>query len=964
MTALVPTDHQRPIRSRPLAALLLMLLACGIWDLLPSGPPPTDSALWQEILGPAKAAASSSDKCLLCHVNISDPRFTRSNLIASLESRVSIPGFWKDLAQQFDPPATSRKDDAAIRWKMAHDLDTRTMAELDERYRLALIAAVNQIRRSQGQPLLDDSPVLLAHPRLDLYAGADSPHSLSTMSCTTCHDGNAAATDFISAGHTLSDRLANATQIMRPMAYVQSNCIDCHRNVDDIRDDAPQLYAGRKLFVTRGCVDCHRMDTIASYEKRKVGPDLRHLAGNLSPQYVQAWITDPTAFRPSTLMPHIFLPDDPNAAQEAAAMTDFLFQHADDKIDSPLPPGAGDYERGRLLFQGHGLEDHDALAHHLPPGLKAGLGCLACHTNLNDWRNDQGDSWIVIDLIRRGSTRLDAQRQYAAMTYNQRQLYALSNMSTPIGDEPAFIHFGPELSAIGQQLTTGRDAQQARQWLFAWLKNPSHYNPHTLMPNLRLTDQEALDLCAYLLAQTRDKADNDLRASSQTPPKVLTILDQKPPDPWHSAVSNNPSPLTDLGGKLIAHYGCMNCHEINAPESLAQSDLDLSNWGRKPLDRLDFGQLTPERHTRQDWLMQHLTAPTITKTTYDQPRMPFFHLDSDQAQSVITFILGNRGPTTNDALMHEAMNPAALAIAKGRALTTLHNCVGCHQTELNHPAIQQYFQPQWISSYAPPVLCGEGNRVQQNFLRDFLPHVRPIRPLPKVRMPSFSLEDQEIAGLTDYFQAASHRESHDLRRWLTQNDACQLDQWALANHQVAAIDLDPAFSTPDQIAQSRADIQYKANFTANLYDCPADTAWPAPTMSQSDFARGERFVQTLQCLECHELSPPEQGGQEADPAHAKAPNLDLSWQRLQRRWVRAWMQEPDVVIHGTNMPPYFTGLKTHDAAGKPVMIANDPFGSTVDDQTNLLLNFLYVAGKNGYATQFKPELRLPVISPP
>ena len=38
------------------------------------------------------------------------------------------------------------------------------------------------------------------------------------------------------------------------------------------------------------------------------------------------------------------------------------------------------------------------------------------------------------------------------------------------------------------------------EWIFAWLKNPQALVPGTLEPNLGLTDQEALDLTAYLLS--------------------------------------------------------------------------------------------------------------------------------------------------------------------------------------------------------------------------------------------------------------------------------------------------------------------------------------------------------------------------------------------------------------------------------------------------------------------------------
>ena len=36
------------------------------------------------------------------------------------------------------------------------------------------------------------------------------------------------------------------------------------------------------------------------------------------------------------------------------------------------------------------------------------------------------------------------------------------------------------------------------EWLFAWLKDPAAYWAETRMPDLRLSDQEAADIVAYM----------------------------------------------------------------------------------------------------------------------------------------------------------------------------------------------------------------------------------------------------------------------------------------------------------------------------------------------------------------------------------------------------------------------------------------------------------------------------------
>src|SRR6185369_4406277 len=77
---------------------------------------------------------------------------------------------------------------------------------------------------------------------------------------------------------------------------------------------------------------------------------------------------------------------------------------------------------------------------------------------------------------------------------------------------------GPELSGIGTKLTAGRTEDEARAWLFEWLKEPRHYSEYTVMPRLRLSDQQAMDLTEYLLSMKRTNgSENDPWKAELTP---------------------------------------------------------------------------------------------------------------------------------------------------------------------------------------------------------------------------------------------------------------------------------------------------------------------------------------------------------------------------------------------------------------------------------------------------------------
>jgi len=72
---------------------------------------------------------------------------------------------------------------------------------LMSRYRFAMVDFVNAGRKNYGLEPLDPSPVLLAHPKLDLFVDVDSKHSFEAVGCTSCHDGSGQETDFVVAAH-------------------------------------------------------------------------------------------------------------------------------------------------------------------------------------------------------------------------------------------------------------------------------------------------------------------------------------------------------------------------------------------------------------------------------------------------------------------------------------------------------------------------------------------------------------------------------------------------------------------------------------------------------------------------------------------------------------------------------------------------------------------------------------------
>ena len=66
---------------------------------------------------------------------------------------------------------------------------------------------------------------------------------------------------------------------------------------------------GQALFVSRGCIGCHRHAAVTGADPMFQGTDG---APNLTdydpdPEFVRAWLSDPKAIRPNTVMPNLGL---------------------------------------------------------------------------------------------------------------------------------------------------------------------------------------------------------------------------------------------------------------------------------------------------------------------------------------------------------------------------------------------------------------------------------------------------------------------------------------------------------------------------------------------------------------------------------------------------------------------------------------------------------------------------------
>ena len=73
--------------------------------------------------------------------------------------------------------------------------------------------------------------------------------------------------------------------------------------------------AGKRYFMDSGCYGCHIVGKMGT----PIGPDLSHVGAKYSRAYLERWLKDPAALRPSAHMPKLELSE-----QQAKALADFM----------------------------------------------------------------------------------------------------------------------------------------------------------------------------------------------------------------------------------------------------------------------------------------------------------------------------------------------------------------------------------------------------------------------------------------------------------------------------------------------------------------------------------------------------------------------------------------------------------------------------------------------------------------
>jgi mono/diheme cytochrome c family protein len=271
----------------------------------------------------------------------------------------------------------------------------------------------------------------------------------------------------------------------------------------------------------------------------------------------------------------------------------------------------------------------------------------------------------------------------------------------------------PPLSHIADKTT--------REWIYAWLKDPASYAASATMPNFRLSDEEARDLSAFLIANSTPKPGDSVAPRSG----------EKDSD-------------AAAGASLYGQSFCASCHAAqNAAGNLVGGDLgpELTRIGSK---------------VKPEWLEAWLNDPH----NYDPATtMPHYRWSGQELGLVKAFLMGK---TDSDLLANVHLDPPTpQQIAHGKRLVTEYGCAACHEIQ----GIQktENFAPELSRIGSKPVVQLVFTEGMRHTLPDYLAgKIRQPRAFgPGLRMPQYSFSPDQVDALTTALLALTDR-SHSL----------------------------------------------------------------------------------------------------------------------------------------------------------------------------------------------------------
>lgn len=260
---------------------------------------------------------------------------------------------------------------------------------------------------------------------------------------------------------------------------------------------------------------------------------------------------------------------------------------------------------------------------------------------------------------------------------------------------------GGDLSLVADKRPAGFFAR--------WLRDPASLNASHRMPVFTLSDEEVANLAAYLV--TLNSSDDDDRANATE----------------HSDVTSD---VRATGARLVAEYRCGRCHALpsHGKDRGKANSIALLNSDANAADCLGAANRDANR--------------------------PGYLLDEQDAADVRAYVaaLPRSAGTTSPSNKPNELD--------GRLVLAERNCLACHARGLEPgisrslPALLQQDEalaPR-LAALSPPALNSVGDKYHDKALAAAIATTTTrLRPWLEVRMPKFSLSEEESRALVEMF---------------------------------------------------------------------------------------------------------------------------------------------------------------------------------------------------------------------
>jgi sulfur oxidation c-type cytochrome SoxX len=729
------------------------------------------------------------------------------------------------------------------------------------------------------------SPAFRSHSKPELFCTSLSPHGQERFGCSGCHGGANQRLDFAKTFHTPTN--GEEREIWEDDSELKWHPVH--------EWDYPMLSSE---FIDASCYKCHKSEVhIPGAAKWNRGRDLVAKLGcfgchKMAPMEGERRVAPPLGHLVSKLQSLDWMlkwVDNPASFRPTTKMPAYF--HLENRADEP---GRAEAEVTALVTYVLSLNTPQELDKYpqngdaergkqIFGGDSGGKGCLACH-NIDEFKN------------------------------------------ADVGEQ----RHAPDLSGVGSKVTA--------DWLYTWVRDPKRLFPETNMPSLRLTDQEAADVVAYLMTKKNALFDSATYAKPASDAPFEQILlekltEQKTDDDAKKQIAqmSGLEKRRKAGEYLLNHYGCFGCHLIPGYEDAKPIGTELNGWGSKHADRLDFGAVEMDwkaegKFNRETWVKQKLSNTRFydrekDKRPFEKLKMPQFALlkgpDVDQAgapdpnaadrEAVMTYVMSLVKDNTLASIQH-TLSPSQEAVERGRRLVRDKNCYGCHIIQGEGGEIRK-FQGEEGRAYFPPILDGQGARTQPDWLNRFL--ADPVmgagrgakaflRPWMKARMPTFGFTQEQLNDLVAFFaQEEVFQTADDHALWDTCAEKFRKDFPAYDEKSMRQAD-----ATKQQLYQLLVARQYKRQGGRFLHETDFPFLTRPASLTGNDVKRARNLFENKgQCILCH---MPEgripQGKTEAD----LAPDLTNARTRLAPKWILHWLEGPNAYQPGTKMPAFWT----------------------------------------------------------